>query len=524
MFPEMLRLSYQHRAFYCYVILSVWIFLLVAGMYKYIGIEEKTSSPGRRPASEISLREFPRNLKLDPKTKKIFRFCNPPDDISPGAEGKVEGNLTLEGILVFIRHGDRGPLAHIRNITTVNCAKDFSGNPEMENTYLGYQNFLQNVSSYSRTAWTQFLGPFHGFSMLPDNSKDCKLAQLTGLGVNQLLKTGLLLRNTYYNKLNLSNNTIGSKDVVVYSTRYRRTVQSAVALLYTFLETENFANFAKISLQESQSLAFCNSDCACSAADKFSKQHSKEMAEHLKSHPAVANLIKQAANVVFEMPDQAQTTDPNSLRDALLTYVCHNAPLPCIDMEVQQFCVKTEHVTSLFAYTEWEAKQHAKSRSQRKYGLLRAYGLLRNIVSHMLRIVSDAKPKIVLYSGHDKTLEYLATALGLISDRFAMSHYASRFIIEVYKINPKNENHVASDFYFRVVVNGKDFTQEIPFCRNANYFGVNIHDRSDKSDKVKTESKLCPIEAIIRQLHDDYFTPFNATNFKDACSMRKQGR
>lgn len=27
----MVRLSYQHRAFYCYVILSVWIFLLVAG-------------------------------------------------------------------------------------------------------------------------------------------------------------------------------------------------------------------------------------------------------------------------------------------------------------------------------------------------------------------------------------------------------------------------------------------------------------------------------------------------------------
>ena len=31
MLAEMVRLSYQHRAFYCYVILSVWIFLLVAG-------------------------------------------------------------------------------------------------------------------------------------------------------------------------------------------------------------------------------------------------------------------------------------------------------------------------------------------------------------------------------------------------------------------------------------------------------------------------------------------------------------
>lgn len=34
MLAEMVRLSYQHRAFYCYVILSVWIFLLVAGKRK----------------------------------------------------------------------------------------------------------------------------------------------------------------------------------------------------------------------------------------------------------------------------------------------------------------------------------------------------------------------------------------------------------------------------------------------------------------------------------------------------------
>lgn len=34
MLAEMVRLSYQHRAFYCYVILSIWIFLLVAGNWR----------------------------------------------------------------------------------------------------------------------------------------------------------------------------------------------------------------------------------------------------------------------------------------------------------------------------------------------------------------------------------------------------------------------------------------------------------------------------------------------------------
>ncbi|XP_012282578.1 2-phosphoxylose phosphatase 1 [Orussus abietinus] len=521
MLAEMVRLSYQHRAFYCYVILSVWIFLLVAGMYKYIGVDEKSSLQGRTSGSELSIREFPRNFKPDVKTKKIFRFCNLPSDILQGTEGKVDGNLTLGGILVFIRHGDRGPLAHVRNISTVNCAGDFS-NPELENAYQSYQNFLQNASTYSRTSWAQFLGPFHGFPMLPSSPRDCKLAQLTTLGVGQLLKTGLLLRSAYFNKLNLGNGTVTSKDVVVYSTRYRRTVQSAVALLYAFLENDGFQNLARVSLRETQSYAFCNVDCACPAADRYLKQHSRELAEHLRSHPAVSDLIRQASNVVFELPDQAQSTDPNTLRDALLTYICHGASLPCIDLETQRLCVKAEHVTGLFAYTEWEARQHAKSHSRRKHGLLRAYGLLRNIVSYMLRIISEARPKVVLYSGHDKTLEYLATALGVMSETAALPHYASRYVIEVYRVNPRGETHVASDFFFRVVVNGKDFTQRIPFCRNSNFYTVFSSDRDDQ-DRPKREAKLCPIEAIIRQLHDDYFLPFNATNFKDACSLRKRG-
>lgn len=83
----MVRLSYQHRAFYCYVILSVWIFLLVAGMYKYIGIDEKSSMQTRVLGNDISIREFPRNLRADVKTKKIFRFCNPPNDITAETEG-----------------------------------------------------------------------------------------------------------------------------------------------------------------------------------------------------------------------------------------------------------------------------------------------------------------------------------------------------------------------------------------------------------------------------------------------------
>lgn len=57
-------------------------------MYKYIGIDEKGSMQTRVLGNDISIREFPRNLKADIKTKKIFRFCNPPSEITAETEGE----------------------------------------------------------------------------------------------------------------------------------------------------------------------------------------------------------------------------------------------------------------------------------------------------------------------------------------------------------------------------------------------------------------------------------------------------
>lgn len=56
-------------------------------MYKYIGVDERTSIQTRILNNDLSLREFPRNLKSDAKTKKIFRFCNLPHEITAEAEG-----------------------------------------------------------------------------------------------------------------------------------------------------------------------------------------------------------------------------------------------------------------------------------------------------------------------------------------------------------------------------------------------------------------------------------------------------
>lgn len=72
---DLKAIDYRQFLFYC------------AGMYKYIGVDEKTSVQTRVPNNDLSLREFPRNLKSDAKTKKIFRFCNLPHEIAADTEG-----------------------------------------------------------------------------------------------------------------------------------------------------------------------------------------------------------------------------------------------------------------------------------------------------------------------------------------------------------------------------------------------------------------------------------------------------
>lgn len=71
---------------------------------------------------------------------------------------------------------------------------------------------------------------------------------------------------------------------------------------------------------------------------------------------------------------------------------------------------------------------------------------MKHIVRQMLRAVSVGKPSLVLYSGHDHTLEQLAAALGLANNPLLL-RYAARLIFEVYEDLGEERGNV----YFRLV-------------------------------------------------------------------------
>lgn len=86
-------------------------------------------------------------------------------------------------------------------------------------------------------------------------------------GISQLLNLGLILRKSYQDiwpKINL----LKSEDILVHSTRYRRTFQSVLAFLYGLIPNDTLT---KLNILESQSMSFCFKDCECPITEHLKK-------------------------------------------------------------------------------------------------------------------------------------------------------------------------------------------------------------------------------------------------------------
>lgn len=554
-------------------------------MYKYISI-----SNGFASNSFFNIHQYQNQPSRDEysKIKKLQSDCNPYQSIARKEDGGILNGWKLHGVLMLIRHGDRGPMVHVRNINSIDCSAGRQTNVLLNK----YRTFLLNTTANAPAGHYIYnkIGSFHNFPLLPAFSKACLLGQLTYNGIAQMLQVGDILRQVYAHPLGLlkltqipvskqANSTqsqpfYSPEEILIFSTRYRRTFQSVMATMYAFLPERWFS----LNIHESHSLAFCFSDCACPRADQIKDQLAKEFSNQLNKHPTIAAVNQWIGMNVLQNP--TPKIQPLEVRDAILSLICHNAQLPCrrssfdyfgttdneqssavasstesndlinidqddgnsnkesnsiqanvqsnrvidsdsLESEIEQGCVEASHVSALMSYTQWQGRKEAQHKLTRQQGLLRAYGLIRHIVANMLKIISGDKIKFVMYSGHDRTIQFLLTALGLYrkdekNDSLPkLSYfipYATRIAFELYKSETGNGD--LAEYYFRLVSNGEDITNQIEFCEGGRSLRIIKDARGNKAD-------LCPIENIIRFIHDDYFIPLNATNQKDACSIHK---
>nr|NP_001259914.1 uncharacterized protein Dmel_CG15385, isoform B [Drosophila melanogaster]NP_608654.1 uncharacterized protein Dmel_CG15385, isoform A [Drosophila melanogaster]AOQ14512.1 CG15385-PA [synthetic construct]AAF51292.1 uncharacterized protein Dmel_CG15385, isoform A [Drosophila melanogaster]AAL49351.1 RH44874p [Drosophila melanogaster]AGB92451.1 uncharacterized protein Dmel_CG15385, isoform B [Drosophila melanogaster] len=571
---ELMRVATQHRAFYCYVLLSVWIFLLIAGMYRYMGNVESTPSGGSvfGPSSSGTVSSLGGDSSPSSTAQRFAKYrerCAPLAQLQRLDDGGILEGWKLQGVLLVIRHGDRGPISHVRS-AGINCGVS-GGSDNLVNRY---RSFLYNSSSSASGSnhmyWNK-VGPFHGFPLLPATERGCPLGQLTYKGISQLLHVGDIMHQVYAHPLGLllkpnpnrasvettPHTLLNSDEVVVFTTRYRRTFQSALAMLFTLLPADKWL---ALNVRESHSMAFCFGECSCPQSALLRKRLEAMGDKQLLKRGDVLDVMQWIGGTILQHTPNG-ISNPFEVVDALLTVLCHDATLPCrrkkalstpkplrknsnqelvdvinIDQdetaanlmqeaqtqvepdspevengnpsvqadEAQEGCVEPSHVDTLMSFADELSQRSAGHSYYKLSGLLRSYGMIRHIVSYMLKMISGDRTKFVLYSGHDCTMQYLTAALGIITNQGQTIAYASRLAFEVYR----SDAH--TDYYFRVVYNGKDVTQQIDFCEGGKSLRVTRDSRGNKAD-------LCPIENIIRFLHEDYFSPLNATNFKEAC-------
>ncbi|KAI8439212.1 hypothetical protein MSG28_013056, partial [Choristoneura fumiferana] len=118
-------------------------------MYKYISVGEETTA-----IKKIVQNEYISKRAVDSET------------------------WLLQGVLVATRHGDRGPLTHLRGGDRLPC-----------DTVPVSQRLTINASSLGRAWWVAAPGPFHNFPALPPRAAGtrCALGQLTPQGLLQML-------------------------------------------------------------------------------------------------------------------------------------------------------------------------------------------------------------------------------------------------------------------------------------------------------------------------------------------------
>ncbi|EDW11101.1 2-phosphoxylose phosphatase 1 [Drosophila mojavensis] len=574
---ELTRLTTQHRTFYCYMLLSIWIFLLIAGMYRYMGNVERLGNPGGGYGTGTASSGLAPGAGGKDAASSAQRFakyrerCAPLSQLTRLDDGGILEGWKLQGVLLVIRHGDRGAMSHV-HANGINCGVPADGDSLVNK----YRSFLQNSSSSASGSnhlyWSK-VGPFHGFPLLPATERGCPLGQLTYKGIAQLLHVGDIMHQIYAHPLGLllkpnalrvgvdttPHTLLNSDEVVVFTTRYRRTFQSALALLFALLPADKWL---ALNVRESHSMAFCFGDCSCGQSLVLRKRLMQLADRQLVKRSDVLAVMQWIGGTLIQhTANEGGVTNPFEVVDAMLTVLCHDAALPCrrrngsrtastlahnpelvdvinidqdeanvanlmpggaaaaAELEQQQQleeedeaaasnggCVEPSQVDALMSFADELSLRTAQHIYYKRAGLLRAYGMIRHIVGYMLKMISGDRTKFVLYSGHDCTMQYLTAALGIISNRDGKTiSYASRLAFEVYR----SDAH--TDYYFRVVYNGRDVTQQIDFCEGGKSLRVTRDSRGNKAD-------LCPIENIIRFLHEDYFGPLNATNFKEACA------
>ena len=176
-----------------------------------------------------------------------------------GHHDSATRDYKLVSVHTVIRHGDRHSMHTIKtyNRTKMKCKIDIEVTHHMSVMKL-YKAHMATQQQKRKPEQT-----FAGYEVFPDHAL-CKHSQLTPVGAAQHVRNGLLFRGRYLKPLGLESKDDLYKHVMVRSSPWSRTYQSALALIYGFFGE---IDVALLNIESAKDCRLCRdtkeTSCAC---------------------------------------------------------------------------------------------------------------------------------------------------------------------------------------------------------------------------------------------------------------------
>ncbi|CAH2246855.1 2-phosphoxylose phosphatase 1 [Pelobates cultripes] len=449
---------------------------LIAGAQ---GREDDLNAKNRKRIMPNPLTEPP---AIDPLYEASL-YCNTLGITVRSMEGHAPHNMKLLSVQVLIRHGDRYPLYAIPKTKRpdIDCVLEPSRKPS-------HPRLTDFISHMSRGAEGQMDGILNGLPRFPSHSF-CEMGELTQTGVVQHLRNGQLLRDIYIKKHKLLPKDWTAKQLYLESTGKSRTLQSGLALLYSFLPE---FDWRKINFKHQWSTIFCSGHCDCPMRNHFLEEEQRRQYSFRVKNINLEKTYISMAKVVGVPTRQLRASNPI---DSLLCHFCHNVSFPC----TKNGCIDIEHFKVIKSHQIEDEKERHEKQLYVKYAKLATHPLLNQTVNRMYRIAQGKKEEIfALYSAHDVTLSPVLSSMGLTEARFP--RFAARLVFELWHNPEKKKEH-----YVRILYNGEDVTFQTSFCRD--------HER-------RSNQPLCPLDKFANFVQKEMFLALNSTSYYDACHQR----
>ncbi|KAG6935247.1 2-phosphoxylose phosphatase 1 [Chelydra serpentina] len=475
---------FRNRFLILLALAALLAFLSLSLQFLHLIPVNPVKEDGLNPKSRKRI--MPDPLTEPPAIDPIYEarvYCNIPSITERSMEGHAPHYFKLVSVHVLIRHGDRYPLYAIPKTKRpeIDCILVSSRKP----SHPQLEAFVRHMSQGSEA---QMDGTLSSLPRYPSHSL-CEMGELTQTGVVQHLHNGQLLREIYIKKHKLLSSDWTAKHLYLETTGKSRTLQSGLALLYTFLPD---FDWKKINIKHQWSTIFCSGSCDCPVRNHYLEEEQRRQYSLRVKNNNLERTYVDMAKIVGIPTRQLRASNPI---DSMLCHFCHNVSFPC----TKNGCIDIEHFKVIKTHQLEDERERQEKKLYFWYALLASHPLLNQTVNRMQRIAEGKKEELfVLYSAHDVTLSPVLSALGITEARFP--RFAARLVFELWQDGKKPREH-----FIRILYNGFDVTFQTSFCREHN---------------MHSNKPMCPLEKFVHFVKRGMFSVFNSTNYYDACRRR----